>query len=102
MPLYTLTQKAVADLLEIGRYTQKQWGAEQRNRYLSMIDSCFQEIAKNPLKGRDCSDIRMGYRKMKVGSHLIFYRQMENKDVQIVRVLHGRMDIETRLLSTQD
>jgi toxin ParE1/3/4 len=39
---------------------------------------------------------------MKVGSHLVFYRQLQNKDVQIVRVLHGRMDIETRLSSTQD
>jgi plasmid stabilization system protein ParE len=32
MPLYTLSQKAVADLLEIGRYTQKKWGAEPSSR----------------------------------------------------------------------
>lgn len=102
MPHYTLTQKAMTDLLEIGRYTQKQWGFEQRNTYLSMLDGCFQEIAADPLKGKDCSAVKEGYRKMKAGSHFVFYRQLANKDVQIVRVLHGRMDIETRLSTNQD
>ena len=39
---------------------------------------------------------------MKAGSHFVFYRQLANKNVQIVRVLHGRMDIETRLSTNQD
>ena len=60
MPHYTLTQKALTDLLEIGRYTQKHWGVEQRNTYLSMIDGCFQEIAADPLKGKDCNAVKEG------------------------------------------
>uniref|UniRef100_A0A831XMK0 Toxin n=1 Tax=Geobacter metallireducens TaxID=28232 RepID=A0A831XMK0_GEOME len=97
MPGFTLTSKAVADLKEIGRYTQKQWGPEQRNTYLALPDDCFHQLAANPLRGKDCSEIRNGYRKHPAGSHMIFYRQRSNDTIEIVRVLHGRMDVETRL-----
>ena len=58
MPGYTLTNKAMADLKEIARYTQNQWGREQRDTYLTMLDACFHQLSVNPLKGKDCSDIR--------------------------------------------
>lgn len=99
MPSFSLTKKAVADLLEIGRYTEQHWGKEQRNKYLAQLDACFHQVAADPLKGRDCSDIREGYRKMIVGSHVVFYRQKNRAEIEIVRVLHGRMDFETRLAS---
>ncbi|MDD5105665.1 MAG: type II toxin-antitoxin system RelE/ParE family toxin [Desulfuromonadaceae bacterium] len=88
---------AKADLKEIARFTQNRWGREQRNLYLQMLDISFQQLAANPLKGKDCSDIRIGYRKLNAGSHVIFYRQTLVDTIEIVRVLHGHMDIETRL-----
>jgi toxin ParE1/3/4 len=97
MSSFCLTKKAVADLLEIGRYTEKHWGKEQRNKYLAQLDAGFHQLAANPLQGRDCSEIRKGYRKMKVGSHVIFYRQTSAVKIEIVRILHGCMDIESRL-----
>ncbi|MDD3182061.1 MAG: type II toxin-antitoxin system RelE/ParE family toxin [Alphaproteobacteria bacterium] len=97
MSSFTLTKKALEDLIEIGRYTQKQWGTEQRNRYLGMIDDCFQKLARHPLTGKDCAEIRNGYRKIGVGRHIVFYRQTHNHEIEIVRVLHERMDIETNL-----
>ncbi len=57
MPSFSLTNKAVADLLEIGRYIEKNWGLKQRNKYLSMIDETFLSLAKNPIQGQDCSDL---------------------------------------------
>ena len=33
---------------------------------------------------------------MKIKSHLIFYRKVENDIVEIVRILHQRMDIKKR------
>lgn len=99
MPSFTLTNKAIADLKDIGRYTQKHWGREQRNLYLRMLDASFQQLAGNPLAGKDCSEIRAGYRKCYAGSHVIFYRQLSDDTIEIVRVLHGRMDCETRLSS---
>ena len=99
MPRFTLTQKAISDLKEIGRYTIKQWGLEQRNLYLRMLDASFQQLAENPLQGRDCSEIRKGYRRFGAGSHIIFYRITSPDDIEIVRVLHRRMDPETQLTS---
>lgn len=97
MPTFTLTNKAMADLKEIGHYTQNRWGREQRDRYLKMVDAAFHQLAANQLEGKDCSDIRDGYRKLSVGSHVIFYRQKSIETIEIVRVLHGHMDIEARL-----
>ena len=51
MPSFSLTKKAVADLREIGRYTEQQWGREQRNKYLAQLDACFHQVAGDPLKG---------------------------------------------------
>ena len=97
MPSFTLTNMAKADLKEIGQYTQTRWGREQRGQYLNLLDASFQQLAANPLKGKDCSEIRIGYRKLNVGSHVIFYRQTLADMIEIVRILHGHMDIETRL-----
>lgn len=76
MPTFTLTNKAKADLKGIARFTQDRWGHDQRNLYLQMLDISFQQLAFNPLKGKDCSEIRTGYRKLNTGSHVIFYRQI--------------------------
>lgn len=100
MPSFTLTNMAKADLKEIARFTQNRWGREQRDLYLQMLDVSFHQLAVNPLKGKDCSDIRIGYRKLPTGSHLIFYRQTPADTIEIVRILHGRMDIETRLFES--
>lgn len=97
MPSFTLTNMAKADLKEIAKFTQIRWGREQRDLYLKMLDVSFHQLAVNPLKGKDCSDIRIGYRKLLTGSHVIYYRKALTDTIEIVRVLHGHMDIETHL-----
>lgn len=97
MPGFLLTNAAKSDLKSIGRYTQEKWGIEQRNRYLTLLDRSFHDLAVNPLMGRDCGDIRPGYRKLPIGKHLVFYRQKESELIEIVRVLHERMDSESHL-----
>lgn len=94
---FYLTQAAKADLKEIGRYTKQQWGNAQRDKYLAVLDDCFHLLAAHPLRGTDCSYIRDGYRKYGAGSHVVFYRQTDTA-VEIVRILHGSMDTERRLL----
>lgn len=98
MASFYLTNAAKTDLKEIGRYTRKQWGVAQRDKYLTMLDGCFQDLAAQPLRGQDCSNIRAGYRKYSAGSHVIFYRQADDAVIEIVRILHGRMDTERHLL----
>ena len=100
MPRFAVSIKALADLKKIGQYTEKSWGREQRNSYLGMIDSCFQQLALNPDKGKDCGCgyVRKGYRKYIVGRHIIFYRMADSNSIEIIRVLHGRMDIGKELI----
>jgi toxin ParE1/3/4 len=96
MPTFRLTAKAIADLKSIGRYTEDTWGREQRDKYLIQLNDSFRMLAQEPHKGRSCDDIREGYRKYHVGRHLIFYRQTV-KDIEIIRILHDRMDMENHL-----
>ena len=94
---FELTNKAKSDLKGIAIYTQNTWGKRQRNIYLTTLDKSFYALAANHLKGRDCSEIRSGYRKYQVGKHIIFYREINASLIKIVRILHERMDIETHL-----
>jgi toxin ParE1/3/4 len=60
------------------------------------------ELAENPFNGKDCSEIRSDYRKFYVGSHSIFYRQIVADSIEIVRVLHGHMDVKNHLYDVGD
>jgi len=102
MTRFILSNKAKEDLLDIGRYTLKCWGKEQRNKYLTLIDKNFYELAAHPQRGMSCSFILEGYRKYAVGSHVIYYRQKTGKSIEIIRILHKRMDVEKQLLATED
>jgi toxin ParE1/3/4 len=99
MPTFRISAKAKADLISIARYTEDRWGREQRNSYLAKLDGSFHLLAEKPHIGRSCDDISMGYRKYHVGRHLIFYRQSDN-EIEIIRILHDRMDIEIHLPET--
>ncbi|MBN4073306.1 type II toxin-antitoxin system RelE/ParE family toxin [Mariprofundus ferrooxydans] len=95
MAAYKLTNKAQDDLLSIGRYTLKEWGVMQRNFYLKQLDACFSRIAKNPKLGMSCDFIMAGYRKLPQGRHVIFYKKKSGEVVEIIRVLHKSMDVES-------
>ena len=97
MRKFDLTRTAQADLKSIARYTQERWGVRQRNTYLKEVDQVFRTLAKNPLIGRACDDIREGYRKFPHGSHVIFYKQLGEDELLIVRILHGTMDVESNI-----
>ncbi len=46
---------------------------------------------------RDFGKIRKSYRYSKVKSHLIFFKKDKTNKIEVVRVLHERMDLENRL-----
>ncbi len=91
MAEFFLRPKALEDLERIWFYTFENWGEEQADHYIYNIESVFRVIAEKPGMGRSCDDIRKGYRKHFVGKHVIFYR-MGKKGIEIVRLLHHRMD----------
>jgi toxin ParE1/3/4 len=93
MKPFQLTYKAKSDLRDIALFTSRLWGREQRNVYLKQFDDSFWLLAENSALGKTCDEIRDGYRKFPQGSHVIFYRQIGNQDIEIVRILHKSMDV---------
>jgi len=90
---FHLSKKAKSDLIKIARYTQLNWGRQQRNDYLKLLDSVFQQIAEEPELGYACDDIRQGDKKRPQGSHVIYYKEFGKKEVIIIRVLYKSMDV---------
>ena len=93
---YVISKKAVSDLEEIWLYTVEKWSTGQADRYFNLIFDEINYICKNSDAGRSMEHVRKGYRAAKVKSHLIFYK-ISNDIIEIVRILHERMDIENRL-----
>jgi toxin ParE1/3/4 len=95
---YKISIKAAEDLEDIWLYTFENWSLEQADRYLHLIFDEIEYLSNNPVTGKDFSHIRKNYRASKVKSHIIFYRIVDKqKDIEIIRILHQRMDIENRL-----
>lgn len=93
---YSISKKAVSDLEDIWLYTVDKWSVAQADRYYALIIDEIEYICKNVHSGKSMENIRKGYRATKVKSHLIFYRIIKDT-VEIIRILHERMDIENRL-----
>jgi len=84
------------DLADIARYTEREWGARQRERYLAEIEARLRELRRNPGLGAERGDIRPDCRSLVVVSHVVFYREAEDA-VEILRVLHHGMDVHLHL-----
>jgi toxin ParE1/3/4 len=94
---YLLTPAAQADLGQIWDYSVRTWGEAQAERYVLSIRDACQALADGSKQGRSIDDIRPGYRKLAVASHLLFYRVTDNGLIDVVRILHKRMDAPAHL-----
>ncbi len=95
---YKLSVKASEDIERIWLYTFEKWSLKQADRYINLIFDEIEYLSDNPNSGKDFSHVRKNYRCAKVKSHLIFYRLIEKQsEIEVIRVLHQRMDIENRL-----
>ncbi len=95
---YFISNEASNDLEKIWLYTYENWSLEQADRYINLIFDEIEFLSKKPKLGKDYSHVREGYFCSGVKSHLIFYRMnIEDDAVEVVRILHQQMDIESRL-----
>ncbi|WDE03833.1 type II toxin-antitoxin system RelE/ParE family toxin [Thalassomonas viridans] len=97
MKAFVLTNAAKADLKRLALYTQKEWGKEQRNLYLKQFDDAFYMLADTPSVGKACDNIKAGYKKFPIGSHIVFYKKGADAYIEVIRILHKRMDAEVNL-----
>lgn len=88
---FLLSPAAQADVEDIWEYTAQRWGAGQAETYIAALRDACHDLAT----GRRVShpvDVREGYRKLRVGSHVLFFKSTAAGQIVIVRILHQRMD----------
>ena len=97
MSEYIISEKALEDINNIWIYTAENWSVEQADRYYNLIIDEIEYIVDNLDMALDFEKIRKSYRYSKVKSHLIFFKKDKANKIEVVRILHERMDIENRL-----
>ena len=108
MARYRLTASARRDIGSILRTSEERHGRDPRTRYAALLLAALRRVAEHP-QGRatyDRGDLRPGFRSFHIRHsrnesreapvaspvHVIFYRVLQAGAVEIVRVLHERME----------
>jgi toxin ParE1/3/4 len=97
MAKYILTNRAVDDLSEIWTYTYDVWSEKQADKYYNMLLEYCQELAENPSFGKNYNEINDDIFCFKASRHIIFYKKLKEDSIEIVRILHNKMDFKSRI-----
>lgn len=97
MAKFRLTNNAVKDLSDIWNYTFDTWSESQADKYYMLLLNACAAITKNPLQGKVYEEIYPDLKGKKVSKHIIFYRILDDKLIEITRILHERMDLKSKL-----
>ena len=97
MAKFKLTNKAVEDLANIWEYTFEKWSEQQADNYYEILISNCELIANNPKFGKTYDGITPNLLGTKANRHIIFYRIIKKDEVEIIRILHERMDLKKRI-----
>jgi toxin ParE1/3/4 len=92
-----LRQEAIDDLNSIWDYTFEKWSEKQADMYYATIKMACNGIGDSPEIGKEYDGISRNLLGFKSGKHIIFYRQNSNERIEIIRILHERMDLKNRI-----
>jgi len=90
MLIYRLTPDAQTDLIEIRRFTVKQWGTAQSQKYLLELRQTLRLLAETPSLGKSRPDVGSNVLSFPHVSHVIYYVVHEQQLI-VFGVLHKRM-----------
>ncbi len=93
-----LRQEAIDDLTDIWEYTANTWSENQADKYYETIKLACADISNKPSLGKEYLEIGkklLGYR---INKHIIFYHLATDEEVEVIRILHERMDLKSRLI----
>lgn len=91
-----LRPEAERDIAGIADYTVKQWGRRQARKYVADLRNAIQDLAINGTRHPLEDALHSGLRRTRSGRHLVFYL-IDANTVDVVRVLHERMDAQLQL-----
>lgn len=92
-----LTDRAIADLREIDRYSVSKWGRKTAAKYLAGIEAALDRLRENPGLLRHEPQFAAELYFYRVKMHVLVCSRIENLIV-VLTVLHTSMDIPSRLL----
>jgi toxin ParE1/3/4 len=92
-----LRQEAINDLNDIWEYTFEKWSENQADKYYAMLKLACKEIGKNPELGKEYNDINKNLLGLKSGKHILFYQRITEDEIEIIRILHERMDLKNKI-----
>lgn len=88
MIAFVLTPAARRDIAEIWLYTADRWGLDQADAYIRRIEADLADAAAgSPLVHAFDDKWRI-----KSGHHLCFFRKQPSGAMEVIRILHERMD----------
>ena len=97
MAKVVLRQAAIDDLNEIWEYSVAEWSEKQADNYYASLKFACMQIEKNPELGKEYEQIKSNLYGLRSGKHIIFYQILNKQEIEIIRILHERMDLQNRL-----
>lgn len=97
MAKYVLTNKAVEDLSQIWNYTYEVWSEHQADKYYEELIAFCEYISNNAEIGKNYDDIDTTIFGYLANKHIIFYRVIKPSEIEVLRILHGSMDLKSRI-----
>lgn len=93
----SFTKKAIRDLSNIWNYTFDYWSEQQADKYYNQILKKCNELDSKPNIGRNYNKILKTLKGVKVNKHIIFFRVLNEEQIEIARILHERMDLKNKI-----
>lgn len=91
-----LLARARQDMIDIRRYSLREFGRAAADRYVEDIRGVFELLRDNPAAGAALSAVGPDIRSFSKRAHRIVYR-IRGETVEIVRVLHHSRDFSKHL-----
>ena len=93
---WLLSRLARHDLDELWDYIAANGGESRADGMIARIHRRLQSLAEQPYSGRSRDELRPGWRSAVVQPYVIYYRTTA-AGVHVLRVLHGRRDLDALL-----
>ncbi len=95
---YRLSPRAMADIEAIGDHLS-QFNPHAAMRLIQRMADRWELLATQPFSGAERTDLFAEVRHVVVGEYVTFYR-VDERNILILRVLHGRREISSEDLQS--
>lgn len=86
-----LASEARRDFRDTLRFSRRQWGEDQRDRYARRLIGAMERLVQFPDLGERRDDLSKGLRGLSIEQHIIFCR-VDDRAITVMRILHVKMD----------